>query len=369
MKFICNQQTLSRALNTVSKAVSTRTTLPILRGIMIEAKDGSLVLSASDLEISIKKTINADVLEEGAAVVPSRLFGDIIRKLPSEDITIEDEDNNVLIKTMSSQFNVITMAIDEFPSINENNDSEDVISIDPSMLRDMIRKTSFAASVEESKGTLVGILTEIQDDTVSMVALDGFRLALVRKEMIGSGNKKFIIAAKIMNELSKITADEPDIDVVRLHMGQKRAVAEAGNTEVTIRIMEGDYIRYRDIIPKESSIKVRVNKVLLLEAIERASLLAKEGKNNLIKMSISGDMMTITSRSEDGNVKEQIGIEKEGEDLDIGFNSKYVIDVLKVIDDEEIMMNFKSGITPCIISPVEGNEYEYLVLPVRIPNM
>ena len=119
MKFICNQQTLSRALNTVSKAVSTRTTLPILRGIMIEAKDGSLVLSASDLEISIKKTINADVLEEGAAVVPSRLFGDIIRKLPSEDITIEDEENNVLIKTMSSQFNVITMAIDEFPSINE----------------------------------------------------------------------------------------------------------------------------------------------------------------------------------------------------------------------------------------------------------
>ena len=134
MKFICNQQTLSRALNTVSKAVSTRTTLPILRGIMIEAKDGSLVLSASDLEISIKKTINADVLEEGAAVVPSRLFGDIIRKLPSEDITIEDEENNVLIKTMSSQFNVITMAIDEFPSINENNDSEAVISIDPSML-------------------------------------------------------------------------------------------------------------------------------------------------------------------------------------------------------------------------------------------
>lgn len=370
MKFVCNQQTLARALNTVGKAVSTRTTLPILKGILIEAKDGHLILSASDLEISIRKKIAADVIEEGAAVVPSRLFGDIIRKLPSEDITVEEaDDNNVSIRTVSSQFSVIKMAIDEFPSIGDMGESEDVITMDPAMLRDMIRKSSFAASVDESKGTLVGILTEIEGEKINMVALDGFRLALVRKEMSGAGDKKFIIAAKIMNELSKITADEPDIDVIRLNLGEKRAVAEAGSTEVTIRIMEGDYIRYRDIIPKESSISVRINRNLLLEAIERASLLAKEGKNNLIKMSISEDMMTITSRSEDGNVKEEIGIDKEGEDLDIGFNSKYVIDVLKVIDDEEIVMNFRSGITPCVITPVEGEEYEYLVLPVRIPNM
>ena len=369
MKFICNQQTLARALNTVGKAVSTRTTLPILKGILIEAKDNTLTLSASDLEISIKKKNNAEVIEEGATVVPSRLFGDIIRKLPAEEITVEEEMNSVSIKTVSSQFSVVTMPIDEFPSINDNSEKKDTITLDPSLFREMVRKTSFAASVDEAKGTLVGILTELEDDMISMVALDGFRLALVRKKMIGSENKKFLISAKIMNELSKITSDEPDIDTIRMNLGDKRAVIEAGNTEVTIRIMEGDYIRYKDIIPKESNIKVKISKVLLLESIERASLLAKEGKNNLIKMSISDDLVTISSRSEDGKVKEEIGIEKEGENLDIGFNSKYVIDVLKVIEDEEIVMNFKSSITPCVISPVEGNEYQYLVLPVRIPNV
>lgn len=370
MKFICSQQTLAKALNTVSKAVSTRTTLPILRGILMEASKGTITLSASDLEISIKKEIQADIAEEGAVVVPSKLFGDIIRKLPSEDIVIEDyEQESVLIRTASSQFNVIKMPIDDFPSIGDKNDIEVSISLDASIFREMIRKTSFAASIDESKGTLVGILTEIENETINMVALDGFRLAQVCKPMNSAETQSFIIAGKIMNELSKITADEADIDTITMHIGQKRAVIEAGTTEVNIRIMEGDFIRYRDIIPKESHIKVSVNKDLLLESIERASLLAKEGKNNLIKMSIQGDVMTITSRSEEGNVKEEIGIEKDGEDIDIGFNSKYVIDVLKVIDDEEISMNFKNGISPCIVTPVEGEAYKYLVLPVRIPNM
>lgn len=370
MKFTCQQQTLSRALNTVSKAVSNKTTIPILKGILIEAKENKIIFSASDLDISIKKEISAEVEETGAAVVPSKLFGDIVRKLPNEEIKIEEYmDGNLSLSTSSSEFAVITMPLDQFPSIGENSEDKAVVSIEANMFREMIRKTSFAASIEESKGSLVGILTELTEESIEMVALDGFRLAHTRSEMINSESRSFIISAKIMNELSKITSDEIEAATVRISLGEKSAIVNVGTTEVIVRMMEGEYIRYRDIIPKDSVINVVINKALLLESIERASLLAKEGKNNLIKFSIKDNMITITSRSDEGNVKEEIGIEKEGENLDIGFNSKYVIDVLKAIDDEEIMMNFKNGISPCVITPVEGEEYEYLVLPVRIPNI
>ena len=370
MKFTCSQVTLTRALNTVSKAVSNKTTIPVLRGILIQAKDNKLTLTSSDLDISIIREMPAEIEEEGSSVVPSKLFGDIVRKLPNEEIVIEDTAAGSLnMSTSSSDFSVVTMPVDQFPKIGDSIEDKAVVRIEANMFREMIRKTSFAASMEEAKGTLVGILTELTPDTIEMVALDGFRLAHTSKEMINEESRSFIVAAKIMNELSKITSDEIEAATVRISLGDKSAVVNVGSTEIILRIMEGEFIRYRDIIPKDSQIKVVISRSLLLESIERASLLAKEGKNNLIKFSIRDSMITITSRSEEGNVKEEIGIDKEGDDLDIGFNSKYVIDVLKAIDDEEIMMNFKNSISPCVISPVEGREFEYLVLPVRIPNI
>jgi len=149
-------------------------------------------------------------------------------------------------------------------------------------------------------------------------------------------------------------------------LNDKRAVFVIGNIKVVLRLLDGEFIRYRDVLPKESKIKLRVNKSDLMESIERASLLSKEGKNNLIKLSIKDTIVTITSKSEEGNVKEEVIITKEGEDLDIGFNAKYVLDVLKSIDDEEIYMYFNTSITPCLVEPVEGNAFEYLILPVRI---
>lgn len=371
MKFTCSQQTLAKALNTVSKAVSTRTTLPILKGILLEAKaDGTLVLTASDLEISIQKKVDASVDQEGSAVVVSKLFGDIIRKLPNEDISIEETDeNNILIKTNSSEFTVMSLPVDEFPKIGEKEEKAEALVFNRDIFKDMVRKTSFAASIDESKGILVGILTEINEESVNMVSLDGFRLALAKEEMKSADEKKFIISAKIMNEISKIVSDDDSDSDINIYLGEKKAVFNIGNTEVVLRLMEGEFIKYRDIIPTDGTIKVIIGKEILLDSIERASLLAKEGKNNLIKMTLKNDLLTVTSRSEEGNVKEQIVMEKKGEDLEIGFNSKFVIDVLKVIDDEEISMIFKTGTSPCVVRPVEGDAYEYLILPVRIPTM
>ena len=371
MKFTCSQQTLAKALNTVSKAVSTRTTLPILKGILLEAKaDGTLILTASDLEISIQKKVEAEVQQEGSVVVISKLFGDIIRKLPNEDISIEEtEDNNILIKTNSSEFTVMSLPVEEFPKIGEKENNSKPLVFDREIFKDMVRKTAFAASIDESKGILVGILTEINEDAVNMVSLDGFRLALAKEKMNSAEESKFIISAKIMNEISKIVSDDDTDSDINIFLGDKKAVFNIGNTEVVLRLMEGEFIKYRDIIPSDGTINVKVGKEILLESIERASLLAKEGKNNLIKMTIKNDLLTVTSRSEEGNVKEQIVMEKTGDDLEIGFNSKFVIDVLKVIDDEEISMVFKTGTSPCVVRPVEGDAYEYLILPVRIPTM
>ncbi len=371
MKFTCNQQILAKALNTVSKAVSNRTTIPILKGIMIKAtEEGSLILTASDLEISIKKEINADVQEPGAIVVMAKLFGDIIRKLPNEDILIScDESGTVLIKTSFSEFNVVSFPTDEFPEIGNKEEGSESITLDRDIFREMIRKTAFAASVDESKGVLTGILTEIDEEYIKMVSLDGFRLALVKENMKSASPNKFIIAAKVMNEISKIISEDEDDSDINIMLGEKREVINVGSNEIIIRRMEGEFIRYNDILPTENTTKVTVSKEMLLESIERASLLSREGKNNLIKMIIKNDLMTITSRSEEGNVKEEIIVEKTGNDLEIGFNSKFVLDVLKVIDDEQISLNFKTGVSPCVVKPVDGDQYEYLILPVRIPSM
>ena len=371
MKFTCNQQALAKALVTVSKAVSNRTTLPVLKGILINAtEEGKLIFTASDLEISIKKEIEAVVEEPGSVVVMSKLFGDIIRKLPDETIAVSsEEDGSVLIKTSYSEFKVVSLPVEEFPSVGEKEEGSETVVFNGNIFKDMVRKTSFAASIDESKGVLTGILTEINEEDIKMVSLDGFRLALVKETMKSAKPSKFLISAKVMNEISKIVSDEEEDADINISLGTKKAVFNIGTTEVILRIMEGEFIKYQDIIPAENTTKVIAGRDVLLESIERASLLAKEGKNNLIKITIKNELMTITSRSEEGNVKEEIIIEKTGNDIEIGFNSKFVIDVLKAIDDEKVSLNFKTGVSPCVVKPAEGDAYEYLILPVRIPTM
>ena len=369
MKFVCNQRTLSKAFNTASKAVSNRTTLPVLKGILIQAEGDTISLTGSNLDVSICRQIDGNVEEAGSVVVIAKLFGDIIRKLPDGDITVEGDEESILISTSGSEFRVVTLPAEEFPETGKREENDHALVFDKDIFRSMVRKTSFAASIEESKGVLTGILTEIEEDKMSMVALDGFRLALATEKMESASPEKFIISAKIMNEIARIVSEDEETDDIQLHLGSRRAVINTGRTEIVLSIMEGEFIAYRDIIPKESTTKVIISRDMFLDSIERASLLAKEGKNNLVKMSIAGDMLTITSRSEEGTVREEVPISKEGNDLEIGFNSKYVIDVLKEIDDENISLHLRTSVTPCVVRPVEGEAYEYLVLPVRIPSM
>jgi DNA polymerase-3 subunit beta len=366
MKFSCNQQILSKALNTVSKAVSSRTTIPILKGILLEASsDGNLKLAASDLDLSIEKTVPVNVLEEGSIVVSSKLFIDIIRKLPNEEVEVEESEGSVTIRCLASEFTIVGQPADEFPNIGEIKE-ETGIRIDKEVLKEMIKRTSYAASIEEAKGIIVGVLLEMDEEGMTMVALDGFRMAVTRESMEKAPKMKIIIAARILNEVNRVFSEDENIKEVDMIIDEKKAVFLMEGARIVLRIMEGEFVKYKDILPKEYLSRQKVNRGEMIDCLERASLLAKEGKNNLVKLSIVRDKILISSRSEEGNVKEELFVEKEGNDLEIGFNAKYLLDALKVIDDEEVVMEFNTNVSPCLIKPLEGNRYEYLILPVRI---
>lgn len=369
MKFSCNQQTLAKALTTVSKAVSTRTTLPILKGILLEVDDSDLIMTATDMDLRIEKRIQVTVQESGSAVVSARLFSDIVRKLPSGVVEIETSpDNTISIRCMTSEFHIVGQPADEFPNVGEINETQS-FTINGSLLCDMIRKTSFAASVEESKGIIVGILMEIDKERITLAALDGFRMAVATAAISNpSEPAKIVIASRILNEVSKIigeTTEDEDTDV-SLILDQKKAVIAVGDTRMQLSLLEGEFIKYRDIIPKDQNCRLLINRIEFMNSMERASLFAKDGKNNLIKMSVLVDKIVITSRSEEGNVKEEVFTERQGDGMDIGFNSKYLLDVLKAVPDESIAVELTSSVSPCLLKPVDGDQFTYLVLPVRI---
>lgn len=366
MRITCQQQVLAKALNTVCKAVTSRTTIPILKGILIETIDSNtLKLAASDLDLSIEKKINVHVGQEGSVVVSSRLFTDIIRKLPNEEIEIDVIDNNVTIKCLSSEFTIIGQASDEFPNMSDIKD-DNQLTIDKEIFKNMIKKTSFSASIDESRGIIIGVLIEIEKENINMVALDGFRMAVTRQKMKSEKNEKIIVSARILNEIYKILLDDEINKDLSLIIDNKKAVIIFDDTIIIARLLEGDFINYKEIIPKSHKCCVKVNKDELLDSIERASLLAREGKNNLIRVTVEDNKMIINSRSEEGKVHEEVFIQREGEGLEIGFNSKYIIDILKVIEDEELIFEFNTNISPCLIKSIESDTFEYLVLPVRI---
>ena len=368
MRFSCNQQTLTKALNIVSKAVTIRTTIQILKGILLRVdNNGILTMSASDLDISIEKKIKVNNSEPGEIVVLSKLFGDIIRKLPDGDIYIEENNGKVQIKCSNSEFNIIGLSAEEFPNINPNEKDSEELVFNKEILKDMIKKTSFSASIDENKGAMTGVLVEMEENTLNMVAIDGFRMAIARESMKNKKRQNIIIPAKILNEISRIISEtDIDNDDVTMLLNTKKAVFIMESTKIVIRLLEGEFMNYKRIIPADSSCRVVLNKNDFLDSVERASLLAKVGKNNLVRLEIKDNIMEITSKSEEGNVKEEIIISKEGNDLTIGFNSKYLIDVLKVVDDESINMLFNTNVSPCLIKPISGDSFEYLVLPVRI---
>ena len=364
MKFSCHQKTLINSISIVQKALSSKTTLPILKGIYIEVLDGYLKLVATDLEIGIEHLIEVNTYDKGSVVVDARLFSDIIRKLPEEEVHIHLEENNQLyIKCENSEFNIVSYNSQDFPelpSIEEN----DFYEIPQDLFKNMIRQTVFATSQDESRPVLTGALLEIEGEFINMVALDGYRLALRKGKIKANKGNKVIIPSKTLNEMNRIiTEDEENI---RMTITENHALFIINNTKIISRLLEGEFINYKQILPKENKTKVKVKTKTILDSIERASLVAREGKNNLVKFKISDNKMIITSNSELGKVYEELFISLEGNEIEIAFNSKYFIDVLKIVEDEEVYLEFTTNLSPGILKPVSNDNYIYLILPVRL---
>ena len=367
MKIICKQKALTSSINIVQKAVSTKTTLPVLKGILLETEGDSLKLVSTDLELGIENTIDANIIRPGSVVISSKILGEIIRKLPDAEVEIDvDMENNAVIRCENSEFTLVGQSSLEFPELPEV-EKDNKYSIPQDLLKNMIKQTTFAAALDETRPILTGVLMEIKEETISMVALDGYRLALRQGHIKALTNNKAVIPGKTLNEIYKILLEE-DNNNVEIYFTDKQVLFHMENTRVISRLLEGEFINYKQIIPNDYKSRVKVNTRSLSDSIERASLLAKEGKNNLIKFSIKDEKMTISSNSEIGKVFESVFIELEGEDIEIGFNSKYFLDALRIIDSEELFLDFTTNVSPCILKPADNNNYTYLVLPVRIVN-
>lgn len=363
MWFTCEKELLENAINTVQRAASNKTTYAILEGILINAKDNKVTLTATDLDLGIETYINAQVNKNGSIVLNSKLLSELIRKLPNDIITVKMEDNNVFIKCQKSEFTLVGNNPEEFPSLPAINENI-MYELSQDLLKNMIKQTIFAIAQDETRPILTGILFEIKDGVLNFVALDGYRLALKSEKIGNFQNISAVIPGKTLNEISKIL--EPTDNTVKITFTPNHILFTLDNTKIISRLLDGDFINYRQIVPDEYKLRLKVKTSELLDSIERASLFAREGKTNLVKFDINEDKMVITSNSQIGKVYEEVDIDIEGEGIKIAFNSKYFLDVLRVIDSEEIFLEFTTNVSPCVIKKCDSNNYIYLVLPVRL---
>lgn len=363
MKIRIKQSLLSHHINIVQKGISSRTTLQILNGILLETVNGKLKLTATDLEIGIETYLDCDIIEEGSIVINSNIFGNIVKKLPNSTINIKVEENNVNITCESSEFNILgnnPFEFPELPTISNHNS----FNIAKDLFKSAIRQTVFATTQDETRPILTGVLLEITNKNGSFVALDGYRLALRNIPIDSKEDIKIVIPGRALSELNKILDDESE--EFTIITAPNNVIFNLGDTVVSSRLLEGQFLNYKDIIREDHKTKVIVNKKAFQDSLERASLLAKEEKANLVKINIDDGQVIIKSHTEIGNVNEQIPSKNEGDSVNIAFNSKYILDGIKNIDSEEIELLFMGSLNPCIIRPIDDENYIYLVLPVRL---
>lgn len=365
MKIICDGLDLSDAVLKVSKALGLKKTNPVLEGIYLKAKGDTLTLVATDTELTIEKTVRAEVLMEGETVVTGKFFAEFVKKLENEQVELSlAEENQLKIKYSDSESEMQCFSAEEFPRADKKiNDNFFVMK--QSDFKRLTNMTVFACSQDDSRPILKGVLFEIANARATAVALDGFRLSLARADVSGfSAEMKAIIPSRTLMEIVRLLdKDEEDLKVT---LNKNTLMVETNGTTLISRLLEGEFINYKQIIPSEFVTNVRVNVKTLAASVERASVLARSDRISIVKFDIKEKFMYVISKSEIGNVNEPVNVNMEGKDITIAFNSKYITEFLRIAEDEFINIYLNSPIAPCIIKPVSGDNYLYLVLPVRI---
>lgn len=366
MKFTCDKALLSAAINIVSRACAAKSPIPSLEGILIEAGTANIRLTGYDLKRGVYTTIDAEVSEPGAVVLGAKIFGDIIRSLPSGEVTVKTGDGiNVSISCENSDFSIVGTDYNDYPEL-PGIDSQDCVMIPQDILGKMIRETIFAVSDNEARPIYTGELFEITDGVLTMVAVDGYRLAL-RRETINheGGDKRFIVPGKSLSDLEKLCGDTDE--PVKICLGEKHISFSIEKTVLISRRLDGDFMNHNKAVPSVFSIELGAQRGAVTHTLERVSLIIDDKVKNPVRCTFFDGFVKMSCSTSLGKAEDICNISGDGKSLEIGFNNKYLLDALKAAPADDIIICLNSGSSPCVIKPDgEDDSFLYMVLPVRL---
>lgn len=366
MKFTCEKILLQNAVATASRTVATKSTIPALEGILLQA-NAQLTISGYNMQTGIRTALEADITEEGSLVLPARLFGEIIRRLPDDVVTFASDDRlNVRLTCGDANYNITALSADDYPDLPEVEDQYS-IRIQQQILRSMITETSFAISSDEARPIHTGSLFEIEETGLTIVSVDGFRLALRREplETVKGGSFHFVAPGTALNEVEKICGDTDEEAVITL--GSRHLMFESGPTQLICRRLEGEFLDYRAAIPRTNPIVLTANTKALITSIDRVSVIISEKQKSPVQCVFDNGRVTMTAKTVSGEAKDVCPIDGDGKGLTIGFNNRYLMEALKYAPADAVRLELNTGISPCVILPTEGEErFLYMVLPVRL---
>ena len=366
MKFSCEKALLVSAVATTSRAVAAKSSIPAMEGILIEA-DTRLRLTGYDLEKGIQATVPAEIQEPGSLVLSARLFGEIIRKMPDDVVVFTAQNYMVNIKCGLSEFNILGTDPEEFPEL-PTVDQQNSLSLEQSVLRSMISQTLFAVSDNESRPIHTGSLFEVDSEGLTIVSVDGYRLAL-RHESIdkkeGAETFSFVVPGAALSEVEKICSDVDEPASVT--QGARHVMFKVGDTMLVSRRLEGEFLAYRQAIPRNNTIHVEGDTRALLSSIDRVSLIISDKLKSPLRCVFDSNLLKISTKTAIGDAYDECPLSGDGGGLEIGFNNKYLMDALKAAPADKVRLELTTGVSPCVILPTEGEEnFLYMVLPVRL---
>ena len=365
MKFSCTRSELQSAVSIAAKAASAKSPIPALEGILIETTLNGIKLTGYDLKKGIYTCIDAAVAEQGSVVLGARIFGDIVRSLPEGTVTVRTENNNVFITCENSDFTIIGTDVADYPEL-PSIDAQEGVQIPQKLLSEIIRQTIFAVFDSEARPVYTGELFEISEGYLTVVAVDGYRLALRREPVEGvDGEYSFIVPGSALSDLEKLCAATDDPVVIRL--GSKHISFTIGDTVLISRRLEGEFLNYKKTVPTNFRVEVRADRFFLQRTVERVSLIIDDKIKNPIRCYFGENEIRVICATGLGKAEDACIVEGDGGNLEIGFNNRYLLDALKAAPAEEIAVCLNTGASPCVITPADGDQnFLYMILPVRL---
>lgn len=364
MKFTVEKRLLNEAVTNLQRAVSSKTSIPALEGILIRSEENRLILTAYDLEIGMQTELPAIISAPGAIILTAKLFAEIVRRSPDEDITIDVDDRNTATITSGvSCFTIIGMDSAEFPELPKIADA-DTIKMPQELLKSMIRQTLFAVADSTAKPIHQGSLFKIENGNLDVVSVDGYRLALRREAINYANNTEFVVPGKTLSEVLKLLKDSEG--EVKICPSRRHILFRIDNYTVISALLEGEFLDYKSALPKDKKTEVTVSTRTMIESVERVSLLITDRLKSPVRCVIGEDTVKLFCTTTMGRATDQISAEISGDQLEIGFNNKYLLDALRAAETDEVRLQLGGPISPMLVLPKEGDAFSFLVLPVRL---